>query len=311
VYNTDSGYTAAHPHSQYNYSQLTAKESLAFYQDAVEKAKLRLVESTDLSDETGADINNGSDNLSFACYPEQSAGYVNVNMMTYYSGKDIDNNPEYHALMLFFGRLEEEGYKNCIIDIRNNPGGGDTYWKYALIAPNITKTMNSESLALIKGLVCQYYVSQLAGYPIYPITDLNTEKLSALNPQDLQDAISYVIRSEEVNPASQGRSLFSGKFWLLVSETSYSSSESFAMFCKQTGFATLVGTHTGGDGGGMDPIFFAMPNTGILIRFSADMGLNPDGSCSEEFGTTPDYPISENEDALVKCLEIISQKANY
>jgi len=145
-------------------------------------------------------------------------------------------------------------------------------------------------------------------FPVYSISELDINKLSALNPQDLHGAISYVVDSREVNPSIEGRPLFSGKIWLLVSETSYSSSESFAMFCKQTGFATLVGTNTGGDGGGMDPIIFALPNTGILIRLSAEMSLNLDGSCNEEFGTTPDYPISENEDALGKCLEIIAQK---
>ncbi|MFQ7853800.1 MAG: S41 family peptidase [Flavonifractor plautii] len=75
---------------------------------------------------------------------------------------------------------------------------------------------------------------------------------------------------------------------MLVDESVYSASESFVLFCQQTGFATLVGRTTGGDGiGAMDPVYLQLPNSGILIQYTVPFGLNPDGSSNEEMGTTP------------------------
>ena len=65
----------------------------------------------------------------------------------------------------------------------------------------------------------------------------------------------------------------------------------------------MVGTQTGGDGiGALDPIFLRLPNSGFLIQFSMMYGLNPDGSSSEEAGTTPDILSPAGEPALVTAL---------
>lgn len=93
--------------------------------------------------------------------------------------------------------------------------------------------------------------------------------------------------------------------WLLTSERVYSASEYFAVFCKDTGFATLVGTPTGGDGVGLMPFMHALPNTGICFQFSAQNGLNLDGACNEEFGTAPDIAVTPDQDALEVCLAAI------
>lgn len=91
---------------------------------------------------------------------------------------------------------------------------------------------------------------------------------------------------------------------MLVDDAVYSASEAFASFCKATGFATLVGTTTGGDGVGIDPMVVVLPHSGICLRFSSSLGLNPDGSGNEEFGTVPDVVCEPGEDALEKCLEM-------
>ena len=85
---------------------------------------------------------------------------------------------------------------------------------------------------------------------------------------------------------------FRGKIYLLVDYRVYSSSESFAAFCKDSGFATLVGETTGGDGIGIDPLFFSLPNSGIVIRFSSMMALNGDFTINEEVKTTPHVKVS-------------------
>lgn len=92
---------------------------------------------------------------------------------------------------------------------------------------------------------------------------------------------------------------------MLVDEGVYSASENFAAFCKNTGFATLVGEPTGGDGGIADPMLFTLPESGLVVRFSVFYGLNADGSGNEAAGTQPDYTVSEGDDALASCLSLI------
>lgn len=96
--------------------------------------------------------------------------------------------------------------------------------------------------------------------------------------------------------------LFSGDFWLLVGPNVYSSADAFAHFCKETGFAELVGTATGGDGMGLAPMVLSLPETGICIQFSTMGGLNADGSNNEEVGTEPDLLVPAGIDAFTYCL---------
>ena len=84
----------------------------------------------------------------------------------------------------------------------------------------------------------------------------------------------------------------------------------FAVFCQETGFATLVGSPTGGDGiGALDPVFLQLPNSGILVQFTMMFGLNGDGSSSEETGTTPDILSPAGEPALVTALRAMEGAA--
>lgn len=101
--------------------------------------------------------------------------------------------------------------------------------------------------------------------------------------------------------------MFTGKFWVLIDSTVYSASDSFARFCKDTGFAELVGTASSGGGMGLSPMILALPGTGICVRFSPMSMLNSDGSYSEEVGTIPDVLLKPEEDALAACLKRIAQ----
>ncbi|WP_229696208.1 S41 family peptidase [Paenibacillus albidus] len=84
---------------------------------------------------------------------------------------------------------------------------------------------------------------------------------------------------------------FKGKIFLLVDSRVYSAAEGFAVFAKNTNFATLVGARTGGDGIGIDPLLLALPHSGYVASFSFSMGLVSDGSCNEETKTLPDVEV--------------------
>ena len=81
---------------------------------------------------------------------------------------------------------------------------------------------------------------------------------------------------------------FKGNIYLLVDDSVYSSSETLASFCKETGLAKLVGTKTGGDGIGIDPIQINLPNSGYVLRFPNNLGVTSSGSINELDKTSPD-----------------------
>lgn len=201
----------------------------------------------------------------------------------------------------FFQKIQN--YKYCILDIRGNGGGNTVYWCDNLVSSNLRKSCSYNTYQLVRGNKAKEYL-KTAGYTLSPISEF--PKLPNTNPDDLAQMQYFIRNTQSCQP--QGKPVFKGKFYLLTDGRVYSSAEAFAIFCKDTGFATLVGETTGGDGVGCDPLIFALPNSGVCFRFSAALGLNPDGGSNEEFGTAPDIPCKA-DDALRVCLKTIeSQK---
>ncbi|MGL6016787.1 MAG: S41 family peptidase, partial [Selenomonadaceae bacterium] len=289
---------ACNTEAAHNYSQITMPSATLFYKDDIRKIVFQ-----DRTKPSQAVIANRRDNLSFHDYPEYSAAYVKINSMNTYFDS---NNIEYDNLREFFTRLETEHIQNCIIDIRGNVGGDTNYWSNAIVRPNLSQPVTLKNYELIKGDACKAYTTGFWDVEAHPIAELPKDRLPRVSDGDVSETKSFIVRSVSYRPQAR-QPLFSGKYWLLVDGSNYSAAEAFAAFCKDTGFATLVGETTGGDGIGQSPIVFCLPHSGICVRFSASNGLNPDGTCNEEYGTTPDYPITESEDALQKCLSLISK----
>lgn len=211
-------------------------------------------------------------------------------------------NEDKEVIATFMGEIGD--CDNLIIDLRGNDGGNDTYWI------NIVSYLTEEKLSYTK-------------YGLTNITDLNKPFIDAnigvnnlipiseipkeleVNQSDLDCATYYSKKVTPVNGATK-RCDFDGKVWLIVDSNVYSASENFTMFCKQNHFATIVGSYTGGDGCYMDPINVALPNTGLMFRFSTFLTLNPDGSNNEEKGTEPDILIDDGGNALNTIFEMIS-----
>ncbi len=97
----------------------------------------------------------------------------------------------------------------------------------------------------------------------------------------------------------------------------FSGAESFAIFCKEQDFATIIGCKTGGDGYVYDPVLFKLENSGLIARMSSSMYLTDSGICDEEDKVTPDiyveYTMKNNipelDDCINKVLEL--EKINY
>ncbi|MBQ9815667.1 MAG: hypothetical protein IJM53_08260, partial [Lachnospiraceae bacterium] len=98
------------------------------------------------------------------------------------------------------------------------------------------------------------------------------------------------------------------KKWVLTSEKVYSSADKFVCFCKSTGWATIVGSSTSGDGLGSTPILVILPYSGLLVRFSCMAGENPDGGMNAAEGSYPDVICINGEWPLNRCLELINEQ---
>ncbi|EGT0013064.1 S41 family peptidase [Clostridium perfringens] len=240
---------------------------------------------------------------------EGKIGYIYIpQMISYYNmGNDIELIDEY------LNNIKE--YQALIIDIRGNGGGDSYYWISYLVPKLIDKVYENTNYSFWKDgeIINNYLKKSKVKYStgFGEVKDLDTTKLVSLPVEVKEDFKYYSKNTMEISP-SEDSIKFKGNIYMLVDKGVYSSSEAFASFAKQTGFATLIGERTGGDGIGSDPLLHMLPNSGYVFRFSKDMGTTADGTSSEEFKTEPDYLIEyagktgnfENDYCIKKVLEL-------
>lgn len=190
------------------------------------------------------------------------------------------------------------GAKNLIIDITNNSGGSDMYWEQNLVAPLGGRyEFNYRDYFKSSDLTDRYY------------GELESFEVTTDAPDWVRElGLDRYFENNAVIP--EGDAVITDKSdlkrWVLTSSRVYSASDKFVNFCRQTGWATVVGTVTGGDGLGSTPVLLKLPDSGLLVRFSALAGENQDGSMNAG-GTAPDVICVKNEDPLDRCLELIGE----
>lgn len=207
--------------------------------------------------------------------------------------------------------IEVKDYKTLILDIRGNGGGNSSYWRVNTVPQLINKPITYNTYNLYRGGEYSetFMEARQIDEWITPIAKIKDEQLPSIPPEAMTMFKSYTKNIDVVQPIDPVG--FKGEIYLLVDSSVYSSAEGFAAFAKGTGFATVVGGRTGGDGLGIDPLVAALPNSGYVFRFSLQMGLNSDGSCNEEVKTTPDIEVDPDtskplldQPAIQKVLEL-------
>jgi C-terminal processing protease CtpA/Prc len=223
---------------------------------------------------------------------DKTAAYLKVSSLSaFYVDKDRE------GIHNFLEKVKD--YPYLIIDIRGNGGGSEQYYIQNIIAPLTDKTLKTSFyMAFRPGDYIKHFMVSRG------IIAESIKKLpEGLNyPPELKTNFSKFLYAEK-NIEPQDSVGFKGKIYLLVDDYVYSSAESFAAVAKSTGWAKLVGTYTGGDGIGIDPAIFALPNSGLIVRFPLEMGLNPDGTSNEEKHTAPDIYAEQTYSDFVKYQE--------
>lgn len=199
----------------------------------------------------------------------------------------------------FFEEIRDT--ENLIIDIRGNGGGNTAYWQDFIVRPNAKEDLHVESYYLYKANDWTYdYVTDGGQRPLSEVSKLP----DSIDPQDFTH---FFVEAYDY-PAAEDP--YPGDIWVLMDEYNYSASESFLMLCKQSGFATLVGTSSsGGDNPSSDPMFFSLPESGFVFRMSTTYCVNPDGTSNERYGTAPDILVKPTEDPLEAVLQKIAERS--
>lgn len=208
-----------------------------------------------------------------------------------------------------------KNYKALIIDIRGNGGGDTAYWTNNIVSMLLNKPVKYTTyLAFRGGSFEEKFIKRRLGEDYYELnktSDLDDRVLTKLPSEVKKDFKYYKEYNTELIPRNPIG--FNGKIYMLIDGDVFSASESFAVFAKSTGFATLVGEKTGGDGIGMDPAVCTLPNSGYVFRFPVDMGLTSDGTCNFEHKTEPDIKVSakvgatfSDDEAIKTVLKLIN-----
>lgn len=206
--------------------------------------------------------------------------------------------------------------KALVIDIRENGGGSTEYFKNLLVEPLLKESLTVTRYNLIRdGVNNKSYIEAISNAysnEIRPISELDPKQFPKAKPEVFTKFDLYMKDTMTYSPKNSLG--YKGKIYILVSGRVYSASEAFASFSKETGFATLIGQQTGGDGYGTDPALFCLPNSGIIGRYPFQYGMMSNGEANEEVKTQPDYYIGHITVAdnlmLDKCIEKVIELEN-
>jgi len=94
------------------------------------------------------------------------------------------------------------------------------------------------------------------------------------------------------------------KMFVLIDEGTCSAADTFAAIMKTGKHAILVGQNTAGEGLSDTSSIFSLPNSGLLISFMGSYGSNEDGTSNSQYGTVPDYYISQDISHYIKGKDI-------
>ncbi len=228
--------------------------------------------------------------VKFEKFEEEGVGYMYVGT---FDPSTLERRYDY-----ILGFLREiEGYEYLIIDIRGNTGGAFRSWVDGIVRPLLKEnTLHEYYLAYRTGEYVQWFHDEY----LRDKAPVSKEVFNYLPPEVLGE--DYVIYNFSATYTPTHEVDFDGEIILLTDFMVYSAAEGFTNFCKQTGFATIYGTPSGGDGFFVWPLYYVLPNSKIAITMTSSMSLDRTGHANEEVRTQPDVYFESpfmNHDELI------------
>ncbi|NHK31861.1 MAG: hypothetical protein FK730_10950 [Asgard group archaeon] len=223
-------------------------------------------------------------------YPSAKVGYMQIGEMSHDPAAYIDQ------MMMFYDQIADYDY--LIIDIRGNYGGNDYFWYENVVQPLLKEKLKSKLFLAFKkdGTFSHYYRKAKKIY-----FKKSKSSFDYLPPEVLTD--EYDLYKEVPLVYEPANTVdFKGKIAVLIDKCVYSSAESFTIFCKNTGFATLYGTNSGGDGIGRQ-VYWVLPHSKLILCYSFALGLFESGYSNEEIHTAPDVYYESAADDFSELID--------
>lgn len=169
-----------------------------------------------------------------------------------------------------FRRFIASGAQDLVIDLRNNPGGDNSFsdpmiaWiadKPFRFASQFVVKASARTREVLRGLAEQYPGG------------ISAQMLEAMKQHEDGDTFAFEIpQVQPRNPA------FTGRTWVLVNRHSYSNATSAAAIIQDYGFGTLLGEETSDlPTSYASSAQFTLPETGIVVTYPKAYFVRPSG----------------------------------
>jgi hypothetical protein len=117
-----------------------------------------------------------------------------------------------------------------------------------------------------------------------------------------------VSRSYDFGSGGLNEKLRSAKRWILVDETTSYTADFFASFAEATGWATVVGFNTKGNGTGLPFMNVFLEGKNYVLSFNSTVIDNTRGGLKSISGTIPNITADDGRSALKLCLDLIEDE---
>ena len=202
-----------------------------------------------------------------------------------------------------FTKIKEKKADKLIIDLRNNPGGSNTFSDEMLAYFAHKKFRFCSDFRVKTSEITKQYWRQVKSEAKL-LVDLKNQILSHKNGERFSFDMPY--RAPRVNDLT-----FKGKVYVLINRYSYSQATITAAMIQDYGFGTVIGETTADVATNYGSIHqFDLPNTKIAVSYPKALIVRPNGNL-EFKGVTPDHLINDNlftkkDEILEFTMELIS-----
>ncbi|WP_166921339.1 S41 family peptidase [Flavobacterium poyangense] len=239
-----------------------------------------------------AEINSTID---YQFYKEQFTGKLTINTF------DLSEDIVYQNISVFFKRINKEGYKNVIIDIRNN-GGGDPRMAailYSFISKNNFENKfnyKAKSItlthpeALVRNDGTRINEGEIRDYENFLYQRFNVSGTMFVGNERLNEGVIANFPAD--------KDTFSGNVYIITSGKTYSAAVYFAKLVQDNKRGVIIGKETGGNANNTFAGYFLnykLPNTKAILRFSFTDLYFGDNPPKVATGILPDIELTSDQ----------------
>lgn len=231
-------------------------------------------------------------------------------------------NAASHTFVDFYNEISH--FEHLIIDLQGNEGGHPAYFTNYVLLPlwQGGEIVIDSYFLTLRGEYSEYFLSSplhastlTLTQRFFPVsTELAplSELLQQVDLPELQVSnrnyytfhVQYRFNRNSIRNQGLENNVFNGRVWLLIDSGVGSAGHLAAWVSKESRFATLVGTPTGGNFGGNERISTTLPYSGTRFQFDTMSVLDSRGYAIEA-GIHPHHYNFEGMDALETVLLLI------